>query len=151
VREVAVVLTENDIYEKTSQELTSLLYVTIIDKLEKATEAITKKNYLLANQLLQSSNDILYRLGAGINYEAGIIADQLEAIYNYMAERLIQANFRKDVSLIEEVIRLLKIISEAWDNAMKLGMSPVNQTLRKKAIAYEQDLFYDNVHVDRKE
>ena len=51
-------------------------------------EDINGKNLIDANKKLQKANDILYRLGAGLNYEAGIIADQLDALYNYMAERI---------------------------------------------------------------
>ena len=45
-----------------------------------------------ANKKLQKTNDILHRLGAGLNYEAGIIADQLDTLYNYMADRVIEGN-----------------------------------------------------------
>lgn len=148
---MAVVLTENDLHGKTPQELTSLLYEICIEKLENATEAIKKKNYIEANTLLQGCNDILYRLGAGLNYEAGIIADQLEVIYNYMAEKLIQANIQKDLNIINEVISLLKMIDEAWKDALKKGNASPNQTVRRKASAYEQDLHLDNFNVDRKE
>lgn len=148
---MAVVLTENDIHGKTPQELTSLLYETCIDKLENATQAIKKKNFIEANTLLQGCNDILYRLGAGLNYEAGIIADQLEVIYNYMAEKLIQANIQKDVNIINEVVSLLTMLDEAWKDAMKKGNASANQTAKRKAMAYEQDLRLDNFNVDRKE
>lgn len=144
------VLTELELHEKTPQELTSLLYESCIDKLERATELIKRQRYVEANRLLQTCNDILYRLGAGLNYEAGIIADQLEAIYNYMAERLIEANLKKDISAIQEVIQLLKTISDAWNEAMKIGAKPVTHPVKKKALFYDQDLLYDN-QVDRKE
>ena len=54
---------------------------------------------------LQKANDILKRLGVGINYEAGIIADQLDMLYNYMADKLIEANLKKDPEIIKEVIK----------------------------------------------
>lgn len=151
VQEVAVVLTEQDIHGKTPQELTSLLYESCIEKLERAAVSIRKKQYLQANRLLQNCNDILYRLGAGINYEAGIISDQLEALYNYMAETLIQANLRKDVSLVEEVLRLLRIIDDAWKTAMKSESGQGAHILKRKTSAYEQDLHLGNIQVDRKE
>ena len=80
-------LTDELIYQKNSQEITSLLYEALIDLLNNSIEDIKDKNLIDANKKLQKANDILYRLGAGLNYEAGIIADQLDALYNYMAER----------------------------------------------------------------
>ncbi len=45
-------------------------------------------------------------LGAGLNYEAGIISDQLDALYNYMAERVIEGNKKKDIAMIQEVLSI---------------------------------------------
>ena len=75
-----------------------------MNQLRDAIEDIKGKNLIDANKKLQKANDILYRLGAGLNYEAGIIADQLDALYNYMAERTIEANRKKDPAMIQEVL-----------------------------------------------
>lgn len=151
MRLVIEVLTQQALHQKSSQELTSLLYQACIDKLEKASSAIKLQNYAEANQLLQNCNDILYRLGAGINYEAGIIADQLEAIYSYMADRLIEANLKKSSALIEEVLQLLKMIADAWNAALEKGVDNHGAALRRKTAIYDQDFPYDYGTVDRKE
>ncbi|MGG1664389.1 flagellar export chaperone FliS [Brevibacillus sp. NRS-1366] len=146
------VLTEQTVHQKSPQELTNLLYRALIEKLEKSSAAIIQRNYIEANQLLQNCNDILYRLGAGINYEAGIVADQLEAIYNYMAERLIEANLNKTVGPIDEVRSLIKIIDDAWNTALASNANrPDKVVLRKKTSAYDQDFFYEHGTLDQKE
>ncbi|MED1872987.1 flagellar export chaperone FliS [Brevibacillus borstelensis] len=145
------VLTEQTLFQKSPQELTAILYDACIEKLEKASLAIKQKDFETANQLLQNCNDILYRLGAGLNYEAGIIADQLEVIYTYMAERLIEANLKKNTDLIAEVTNLLKMLSESWKAALQKGTENPTAVLRKRASVYDQDLFYDQGAVDRKE
>lgn len=136
-------LTEELIHKKSSQELTSLLYEACIVNLEEAVLAIQAKKLDRANTLLQKSNDILYRLGAGLNYEAGIIADQLEALYDYMANRLIEANWKKDISLIEEVLRMLKEIAAAWHEACQNKESSPHYDLKLKSEAYEKNMLYD--------
>ena len=40
-------------------------------------------------------------------------------IYNYMADKLIEANLKKDPSIIKEVIRILEDISQAWNETLK--------------------------------
>ncbi|VAW73703.1 Flagellar biosynthesis protein FliS [hydrothermal vent metagenome] len=45
----------------------------------------------------------------------GDIAQNLEDLYDYMVRRLVQANLTNDVTMVEEVIDLLKQIKEAWD------------------------------------
>jgi flagellar protein FliS len=44
----------------------------------------------------------------------GEIAANLDALYDYMSRRLLQANLHNDVAVIEEVHRLLSDLREAW-------------------------------------
>ena len=133
-------ITDELIYQKSSQEITSLLYETLLNQLRDAIEDIKGKNLIDANKKLQKANDILYRLGAGLNYEAGIIADQLDALYNYMAERTIEANRKKDPVMIQEVLSIAERLAEAWNTAMKNKPSTAQNHLRRKANAYEQNV-----------
>jgi flagellar secretion chaperone FliS len=135
--------TEEALHKKTPEELTALLYEAFLSNLEEAKEAIAKKEMIEANTKLQKSNDILYRLGAGLNYEAGIIADQLDEVYNYLAERLIQANLTKEVEPIEEAIKLVTSISEAWNEAMEKRTDSLSHTNKQKNKAYEQFAIYE--------
>mgnify|MGYP001307960886 CR=1 FL=1 len=136
-------LTEEMLHQKTSQELTALLYEAAINNMEEAIEAIQQKAYMQANIHLQKTNDILHRLGAGLNYEAGIIADQLEALYEYMAERIIIANARKDIAIIEEVLRMMKEIAQAWQQAMQTKTDKQTAILKQSARVYEQNSIYE--------
>lgn len=133
-------LTEEFIYQKNSQELTSLLYEVLIDQLNGSIEDIQENRYIEANTKLQKANDILYRLGAGLNYEAGIIADQLDALYNYMAEQIIEGNKKKDVSLLQGVLSIAERLASAWNEAMKNKPDQKQMQIRRKATAYEQNV-----------
>ena len=110
-------LTDEWIYQKNSQELTSLLYEGLIDLLNKSIEDIKDKKYIDANKKLQKTNDILYRLGAGLNYEAGIIADQLDALYNFMAERVIEGNKKKDITIVQGVLSITERLASTWNES----------------------------------
>jgi flagellar secretion chaperone FliS len=135
--------TEDALHKKTPEELTALLYEAFLTNLEEAKEAIVKKELIEANKKLQKANDILYRLGAGLNYEAGIIADQLDEVYNYLAERLIQANLTKEVEPIDEAIKLVTTISDAWNDAMDKRTDSLSHTNKQKNKAYEQFAIYE--------
>ncbi len=128
-------LTEQQISEMMPQEITSVLYEACIDKLDQAVVAIDNKYYFTANKLLQSCNDILYRLGAGIKYEAGPIADQLDNLYNYCAETLLEANLNKDKALIQVVRKIIEEISMGWQIAMDKGSN--DAAVNKKVMAYQ--------------
>ena len=64
-------------------------------------------------------------LQASLDVEAGgDLARQLNALYEYMGRRLLQANLHNNSEYIEEVSRLLGQLSDAW---AKIGSSdPVN-------------------------
>jgi len=113
------VISNEALHKKTPQEITALLYEACLDNLELAKQAMEEKDLMVANEKLQKANDILHRLGAGINYEAGIVADQLDALYNYLADRVVQANYDKDPRIIDEVINNIELISVSWNEAQK--------------------------------
>lgn len=137
-------LTEEALFKKTPQEITALLYEACLTNLEEAIDDINNKDYVIANKKLQKANDILYRLGGGLNYEAGIIADQLDALYNYMADKLVMANYQKDTSLIEEVIKVLEPIALAWNEALRKKSAQPATGIRNKALAYEKNVLMED-------
>jgi flagellar protein FliS len=141
-------LTEDFVYQKNSKELTSLLFEALLTNLYSSIEDIDKKDYLQANSRLQKANDILQRLGVGLNYSAGIIADQLDHLYNFLADSLIQANIRKDKVLIEEIIGIVKLISDPWNEIVKKNPTVNNHELRKRVNLYEKNIKILNNEVD---
>ena len=45
----------------------------------------------------------------------GDLAANLDALYEYMGHRLLQANLRNDVSMLDEVLGLLAGLKESWE------------------------------------
>lgn len=137
---MANLISEEAIYQKSPQEITALLYEACLNNLDEAIENIANKDYILANVKLKKANDIVWRLGAGINYEAGIIADQLDMLYNYIAGKLIDANLKKDITIIQEVKSIIEELLSAWTASMKQKTQQINTGLRQKALAYEKNI-----------
>lgn len=135
-------MTNEALHKKSPQEITALLYEACYTNLEKAITEIENKKYIEANLYLQKASDIIERLGAGLNYEAGIVADQLDSIYSYMADQLIQANYTKNVERVKEVLNLLSEIMIAWNQAMKKNTDIQPKVIKQKANAYEQTSIY---------
>jgi flagellar secretion chaperone FliS len=133
-------LTKDIIFKKSPQELTALLYEGIIDNLEQAIELIQDKNYLGANVKLQRTNDILHRLGVGLKYEAGPICQQLDVLYNFMAEQIIIANIKKDTSILQEMISLIEPIAKAWNDVLKKKVNVSQSSTVRKVSAYENSI-----------
>ncbi|WP_339998051.1 flagellar export chaperone FliS [Priestia aryabhattai] len=133
-------ITEELIYHKSPQELTATMYEKFIQNIDDAVIAIQHSDYFIANEKINQCNDILYRLGIGLTYRAGIIAEQLDILYNYMSERLIMANFKKDTFVLCEVQQMMNKLSNAWNEVLK--MTPkVTSSLRKNKLSfYEQHI-----------
>lgn len=54
-------------------------------------------------------------LRASLNKEAGgELAENLDALYEYMGNRLLTANLNNDPAIIQEVIGLLEILRQGW-------------------------------------
>lgn len=55
-------------------------------------------------------------LRASLNPEVdGELADNLDALYAYMTDKLVHANIKNDIAAIDEVVTLLTNIAEAWN------------------------------------
>jgi flagellar protein FliS len=101
------------------QLITLLLYKKLLKKLEHAIDSINERNYEEANKSLQLCADIITRLGFGLKYEAGVLADQLELLYHYMFDTVYKANIQKNKKLLYEVRHIVSELDEAWTQAMK--------------------------------
>lgn len=67
------------------------------------------------NAISKAIDIIVNGLNAVLDHEAGgEIAADLEALYDYMARRLMQANLRNDAALLTEVDGLLGNLAGAW-------------------------------------
>lgn len=136
---MAEILTEEILMDKTPQELTAILYRGCIGKLKDAKRAMKCKDYIGSNRMLQDCCDIYYRLGGGLNYKAGIVADQLDSLYNYCVDMLVRAIYERNEKIIDHIIEITESISEAWNIAMKKNLSGIGAA--KKMMAYEEHLF----------
>ncbi len=70
-------------------------------------------------------------LRASLDKKAGgEIAEGLDALYEYMSERLLLANLRNQTDIIEEVQRLLTDLRDAWN---AIGVTPPGQNAEPPA------------------
>lgn len=102
--------------------LTLMLYNGAIQFADKATTAIQQNHIVDTNTYIQKTQDIIYELISSLNMrEGGEIAQNLRQIYFYMINKLIDANVKKQVKDVEEVIGLLNELKEAWEQIGKGG------------------------------
>lgn len=115
---------KNQINTASSENLVLMLYDGARKFISRAIKSLKDENIQEANRNLIRSQDILSELMAGINFEAGELAQSLFTVYEYMHYRLIQANLKKDIQYAEEVLVMIEDLRLVWVQVLKNGHSP---------------------------
>ena len=102
----------------TPETLTLMLYNGCLRFMTEGREAIEKKDYEQANTSLQKAQNIIseFRITLKMEYD---IAKQLLPLYNYVYDRLVEANLKSDVTKIDEARDIITELRDAWAQAMK--------------------------------
>jgi flagellar protein FliS len=98
----------------TAHHLTLMLLDGAIENMGVANQAITHSNFELKGNKLSRAIAIINGLRDCLDLEQGEIATNLDELYEYMVERLFQANYTSDQATISEVRSLLQNVREAW-------------------------------------
>ncbi len=110
------------VYQKTQvtaapqKKLILMLYDGAVKNLKLALMAIDEKNIEKTNTLLLKAQNIISEFMITLDFEkGGEVADGLYSLYEYMYNSLIRANIDKDKEKVEEVIKYLEELREAWN------------------------------------
>lgn len=101
----------------TSQsDLLLMLYEGAIKFLNQAKAKIDEKNYAQKGILISKAMDIIGELDSSLNSErGGEVAQNLHQLYFYCNARLLRANMDMNNTLVDEVIRILTSLREAFE------------------------------------
>ena len=111
---------QNTVNTSTPQELTLMLYNGIVRFLKIAHQGIEEKNIEKANNFIIRSQAIIMEFMSTLDMQYEV-SDGLYSLYDYMNRRLIEANIKKDNSIIEEIIGYAEELRDTWTEAMKLA------------------------------
>ncbi|MEA1883986.1 MAG: flagellar export chaperone FliS [Thermotogota bacterium] len=111
---------ERTVETVTPAKLVEMLYSGAINFLTQAIKAIDQQQFDVANEKIMRVEDIIMELNVSLDMEkGGEISKNLRALYNYMYKQLLEANIKKDVSVLEECKNYLNDLRETWMEAMK--------------------------------
>lgn len=110
----------NQVTTATPAELTLMLYNGALKFIKQVKIALEEKDIIKANEGSLKIQDILYELMSTLNsdYE---ISKEFARLYEYMLQRTIEANIRKDVEILLEVEDLFIQFRDTWKEAMLLA------------------------------
>jgi len=115
---------QTQVQSRTPLELVVLLYDGALKFLGQAREAMTQRNLVAKREAMSRATAIIQELQHMLNMEAGgEVAERLDGLYTYILGRCYDANMRLDPSGLEESIRLLTPLRDAW-SAIAEGPMP---------------------------
>lgn len=112
---------ENSVETQTKGRIVVKLYEGAISFLYQAEDGFVLKegqkviDFEKINVNLIKAQAIITELRGSLNHNAGELAKQLEAIYDYMYQTLVDANIEKNLNKVIEVRVLLEDLSKAWN------------------------------------
>lgn len=116
LRQYQQINTESATAYASPHRLIQMLMEGALDSLTKAKGHIQRGDIVAKGEQIGKAIGIVGGLREALNLDAGgQLAANLEALYDYMQQRLVAANLRSDIAILDEVAELLRPIKEAWD------------------------------------
>jgi flagellar protein FliS len=101
--------------EADPHQLISMLMDGALDRLVSARGSIERGDLVAKAGLLHRVGTIIDELRCSLDPKVGgEIAANLDRLYDYMMRRVLTANLKNDVAAIDEVVRLLREVRDAW-------------------------------------
>lgn len=101
-------------------QLLIMIFDAAVKKLHLARQAVEKKQIEKSHIELTKVQRIFAELMMALDFDlGGELANNLLRIYEFVYHRVVQANMKKDVRLIDEVLPIVENLRETWTQAVK--------------------------------
>lgn len=110
----------NKIMTASPAELTLMLYDGAIKFANLAITAIEEKNVQKAHDNIMKVERIIEEFQSTLDHKYPVAKD-FDEVYNYLMQRLREANMKKDKEIMEEVLKHLRTMRDTWKEVMKLA------------------------------
>ncbi|ALB44522.1 flagellar export chaperone FliS [Clostridium beijerinckii] len=109
----------NSINYASKEQLLLMLVDGAVKFCKIARQAIVDNDIKKAHDALTRTQDIFTELMVSLDTSVGEWAVQLFRVYDFIKERLFQANMSKSLEIVDEILPLVEDINETWHEAYK--------------------------------
>ena len=110
---------KNEISTYSQGRLILMMYEGAIKFTTMALQSIEKGDIAGQGKYINKTHDIINELSLALDLKkGGEVAHRLESLYQYMLSQLTLANIKSDRKALEIVIKILKPLSEAWEQLL---------------------------------
>jgi len=107
---------QSEAMDANPHRLIQMLMEGALDRIAIAKGAMQQQNVELKGERISAAITVIEGLRASLNQEAGgEISANLDNMYEYMSRRLVEANLKNDVEMLDEVAGLMRKIKSGWD------------------------------------
>ncbi len=111
----------NSVNYASKEQLLLMLLDGAVKFAKMARQAILDKDVKGSHENLVKTQDIFTELMITLDQNAGEWAVNMYKIYEFIKERLFQANIKKDVKIIDEVMPLIEEVRNTWQEAYEVS------------------------------
>ena len=108
---------QSAVFTATPEDLTLMLYDGAIKFMNIGKYHIENNNVVKSHEALIRAQDIIIELNSSLNMEYEI-SENLRGLYDFVLERLIDANIGKKVEPIDEALEIVTDMRDTWKEAM---------------------------------
>ncbi|MGL6108262.1 flagellar export chaperone FliS [Romboutsia sp.] len=109
---------QNSVNTSSKEQLLLMLVDGAVKYTKIARLAIEKKDVQRAHQELVRVQDIFSELMVALDTNTGF-ANDLFNLYDFIKNKLVEANMKKDVNIIDEVLPLIEEVRDMWYEVSK--------------------------------
>lgn len=111
---------QNAVTTASPGELTLMLYNGCLKFLNQAKSAIEENNYELKNKNIQKAQNIISELMVTLNMDIPV-AKHMMQMYDYINSRLIEANIKNSLEILEEVESFVTEFRDTWKEVIQIN------------------------------
>lgn len=110
----------NKVMTASPAELTLMLYEGAIKFCNLGIDGIAENNVQKAHDNIMKVERIIEEFQSSLDHKYPVAKD-FDEVYNYLMQRLREANMKKDKEILEEVLEHLRTMRDTWKEVMKLS------------------------------
>ncbi|NMF03257.1 flagellar export chaperone FliS [Clostridium beijerinckii] len=107
----------NSVNYASKEQLLLMLVEGAVKFCKIARQAIVDRDVKKAHDALTRTQDIFSELIVSLDTSVGEWAVELSRVYVFIKEKLIEANLKKSLEIIDEILPLVEDINETWKEA----------------------------------
>lgn len=110
---------KTDLMTANRETILLMMYGGAMRFLKQGIEAGEAQDFILMNRMVTKAQEIVNELRSTLNFEVGgDIAKNLESLYAFITERMLQGCLDRQVKPLTEALGIIQTLNEAWEQAI---------------------------------